>query len=518
MHCTPKYQKQLAKLAIEHFGDNLISYGEVCATQRAALLSPFDLIRRILLKGKVKGSKEVSLTRGNSAGRSTFARSTTAVIQQILLSRQSSEAGTGQRLSWLASRRFPSFSSRCASSEKLRAHSCEARTGSAADAELHTRTSNEIRTTPGVPAPNSELPLLQGREAGEAPSGATSSPSWSRLETRTSAEDLLSTTGSMEVLPTSLRHPARSTISSEVEAEAARIKAQQRLEQRVGSRNSSKKLTDELYAGLLSVRSAPMASFLKDAPSRARVYMTSLDENGLLKRIGVTRADRDRIEGLQSGISNSSVVAQGRRSFTGLQVANEAVARVARDPPTQVGVMQWRTTEKLLRIYPLGLRFSGSNMSPLPGWLSGGQSVCLNLATTKSLDLATQVHVALFTRSEGYVLKPPEMLHESSEAHSAEQQVYDPDAFWPPPRETLHCTTIDVLSLHNLPKRGECRPDLSEAFHTYLGKELSGLPRPPNDANPSSPAIWLELHPIGGAQFILGCAARTFVMFAQRLR
>eukprot|EP00966_Prymnesium_polylepis_P174560 4039267-Prymnesium_polylepis.1 len=64
MHCTPKYQNRLAKLAIEHFGDNLISYDEVCATQRAALLSPFDLLRRILLKGKVKGSKEASLTRG----------------------------------------------------------------------------------------------------------------------------------------------------------------------------------------------------------------------------------------------------------------------------------------------------------------------------------------------------------------------------------------------------------------------------------------------------------------------
>eukprot|EP00966_Prymnesium_polylepis_P157168 3631996-Prymnesium_polylepis.1 len=28
----------------------------------------------------------------------------------------------------------------------------------------------------------------------------------------------------------------------------------------------------------------------------------------------------------------------------------------------------------------------------------------------------------------------------------------DDDAFWPPPREKLHRTTVQVVSLHNLPK------------------------------------------------------------------
>ena len=68
--------------------------------------------------------------------------------------------------------------------------------------------------------------------------------------------------------------------------------------------------------------------------------------------------------------------------------------------------MQRRSAQWLLRPFPLGLRFSGKNMSPLPGWLAGAQNVCLNFSDN---DLAVQLHFALFDGSGGYVLKPPEM-------------------------------------------------------------------------------------------------------------
>eukprot|EP00966_Prymnesium_polylepis_P121521 2808497-Prymnesium_polylepis.1 len=65
-----------------------------------------------------------------------------------------------------------------------------------------------------------------------------------------------------------------------------------------------------------------------------------------------------------------------------------------------------RLTFGLLRADPLGLRFSGRNMSPLPGWLSGAQNVALNMSNT---DVPVQLHFALFTGSDGFRLKPPEM-------------------------------------------------------------------------------------------------------------
>eukprot|EP00966_Prymnesium_polylepis_P153891 3553549-Prymnesium_polylepis.1 len=37
--------------------------------------------------------------------------------------------------------------------------------------------------------------------------------------------------------------------------------------------------------------------------------------------------------------------------------------------------MQRRTSRSILRPYPHGLRFSGRNMSPIPGWLAGAQCV-----------------------------------------------------------------------------------------------------------------------------------------------
>ena len=77
------------------------------------------------------------------------------------------------------------------------------------------------------------------------------------------------------------------------------------------------------------------------------------------------------------------------------------------------------------------------------------------------------------------------------------------DEFWPPPREQLHCTSIELLSLHNLPKRTEQRPryDGSRgACHRFHQRELSGKAIQPDGLPPSSPAISVSLHPIGGVR------------------
>lgn len=55
----------------------------------------------------------------------------------------------------------------------------------------------------------------------------------------------------------------------------------------------------------------------------------------------------------------------------------------------------------------------------------------------------------------------------------------------------------EVLSLHNLPKRGEHRPRRLGPCHAHA-PALSGTRAPPGRDEPSSPAVSLSLHPIGG--------------------
>eukprot|EP00966_Prymnesium_polylepis_P248310 5740934-Prymnesium_polylepis.3 len=94
-------------------------------------------------------------------------------------------------------------------------------------------------------------------------------------------------------------------------------------------------------------------------------------------------------------------------------------------------------------------------MSPLPSWLCGAQSVALNMSNN---DLGVQLHFALFFGSSGYVLKPEGMRrrHRNDEASDDDDQsggaVMNDEDYWPPPRDMLYRATIDLISLHALPK------------------------------------------------------------------
>ena len=162
-------------------------------------------------------------------------------------------------------------------------------------------------------------------------------------------------------------------------------------------------------------------------------------------------------------------------------------------------------------------------MSPIPGWLAGAQSVCLNMS---NVDLQLQLHFALFSGAGGYVLKPVQMLHDSDgslgtkgsvrhsfaesgrlESERLEDDVDDQtirihrrDDYWPPARENLSRTTIQVISLHHLPKRGEHRPRYEGtrgSCHKYV-PTLSGSPARPNNQDASNPGLTLAIYAIGG--------------------
>lgn len=228
----------------------------------------------------------------------------------------------------------------------------------------------------------------------------------------------------------------------------------------------------------------------------------------MLAAIGVRSSDRNVIEGLHGAPGTSSISRDSNgRTLSLQQMSSRAIAQLVANPPPKVGVMQQRTAKWMLRPYPLGLRFSGHNMSPLPFWLAGAQNVCLNMS---NVDVAIHLHFALFNGSSGFVLKPSEMRGGSKETASTlafsaqdsaeEAATNDEDRYWPYTRDWLHRTTVVLHSLHNLPKRRELRPryDGSRgACHSFI-PQLSGRAAPPNDLEPASSTFKIELHAIGG--------------------
>eukprot|EP00966_Prymnesium_polylepis_P109886 2542685-Prymnesium_polylepis.1 len=181
--------------------------------------------------------------------------------------------------------------------------------------------------------------------------------------------------------------------------------------------------------------------------------VTSVNEDRFLKIIGMGDVERSQIEGLQSS--------QGVPGMTEEKLSSRAILLLASNPPPGVGRMQNLTSKSLLRPYPLGLRTSGKNMNPLPCWLAGAQGACRPSGiepktTRRSIDLAAQLHFALFKGAAGYVLKPPEMisaLRSSGDGGGEEPHTSDlADSYWPPPRDMLHVATMEIFSLHALPK------------------------------------------------------------------
>ena len=486
MHCTTSQQHRVAKMLIEHVGSAVLKYDELVATGRARWLSPADLRRRVLTKGKIKTEKPRSLLAKTMAPRQS----------------RSSSRRSSFRLMWRGNSQRQTDSRQTDTS------------GPVSDLERHE--SDSFRHTDSARFTDS---FVLGQDEKH------------------------------------FSHPNQ-TLSDTTQ------KARRRLDKKVKPSRSI--ATDALYMSCLCVRSRSVASFLGEADPKSHLPVTSVNEDRLLKELGLPKAERNQIEDLLSSSDHPG----GVLGVTQAQLLTVALIRLAANPPVKVGEMQRRTADYLLRPYPLGLRFSGKNMSPLPGWLSGAQNVALNMSNT---DVPVQLHFALFTGSDGFRLKPPEMratipalasaesqctserdstasqlvsnaldrVHSGISLECRETSSFVPkgadrqssgtissgsghgngnirridESYWPPPRDVLHCTTIQMLSLHNLPKRGERRPRLSGsrmACHSYH-PELSGTPAAPNSLAVSSPGISVTLHPIGGF-----CAVSTTLPLARQ--
>ena len=183
--------------------------------------------------------------------------------------------------------------------------------------------------------------------------------------------------------------------------------------------------TTELFASILAIRSAAPEQHLNlDEAPKSPIPIASIGEDKLLKRIGLTVEERNEIEGLTrstrtSDATRTSDDLSSRESSTRDSSARESrllgqrtTTGLAADPPAKVFDLQRRTAMRLVRPFPLGLRFSGSNMSPLPAWLSGAQAVALNMCTGKAVDLPQKVrcsirHDGLLIRHDGLLVACP---------------------------------------------------------------------------------------------------------------
>jgi|EP00966_Prymnesium_polylepis_P077069 hypothetical protein len=80
-----------------------------------------------------------------------------------------------------------------------------------------------------------------------------------------------------------------------------------------------------------------------------------MNEDRLLKDLGIPETERRQIEGLYFRRSTSTKVFDAAGPvLTEEQLTPRAVARLATNPPPGIGKMQRRTSKYLLRPYPLG--------------------------------------------------------------------------------------------------------------------------------------------------------------------
>jgi len=468
MHCSPPQQRQLALMMVKHIGEALYRYEDIEATGRALLLSLSELKHRVLVKGKVKLPK--------------------------------ADADGTTRRSLISQRFLSSLGSLCYSTSKGPSEQT--------DGGVNREGGTPVRKA-SIRASLHALQMMMLARGEKTPAVRRTVPNRSE---RRSSDDA-----------TTWRS---SCVSAEDETAVARRKLAQK------RTHSRKILSDPLYNGYLGLRSLPVETFLERHPPKWVLPITSINEDRLLLELGLSEAERNQIEGLYifggGDASSPHARTNALSARAEQQQSSGAIVRLAANPPKEVGTMQRRTQAWLIRPYPLGLRFSGANMSPLPCWLAGAHSVALNMSNN---DLPLQLHFALFDRFGGFLLKPSEMREKMRDlCHprlSSTQPVrpdanehvdaaaegpqfpgvaqalgdnQDGDAYWPPPREMVDFTLIEVFSLCNLPKRGEQRPrrDGSRGLCHKYAPELTGDLVPPDGSDASSPAVQFTLHPIGG--------------------
>ena len=113
---------------------------------------------------------------------------------------------------------------------------------------------------------------------------------------------------------------------------------------------SSKKKTDDFYAGYLSLRTANVETFLNAVRHYDEMNITSIEEDRLLREMGLSASERHIIEGLRRQRSPSGAATPDAMSeFTEDSRSRLALVRLAANPPPETGALQRLTASWLLR-------------------------------------------------------------------------------------------------------------------------------------------------------------------------
>ncbi|TPX07698.1 uncharacterized protein E0L32_010594 [Thyridium curvatum] len=87
--------------------------------------------------------------------------------------------------------------------------------------------------------------------------------------------------------------------------------------------------------------------------------------------------------------------------------------------PTHAEKISNHNAHHLMRVYPKGTRISSKNLNPVPFWAVGAHVCALNWQT---FNASMQLNEALFSGSDGYVLKPAELRAGGSGALSGQRK------------------------------------------------------------------------------------------------
>ena len=123
---------------------------------------------------------------------------------------------------------------------------------------------------------------------------------------------------------------------------------------------------------------------------------SAINEDRMLREMGVPPAERRRIQGLRAELESSHSLDSGDQQISA------AICRLAANPPHQVGQMQRRTSVWLLRAFPLGwvAAFSDSRLVRLGALLLSYAHVHVSPRHVKQASLLGQKYesIALLAR------------------------------------------------------------------------------------------------------------------------
>eukprot|EP00966_Prymnesium_polylepis_P265897 6142179-Prymnesium_polylepis.1 len=252
MHCSPRQQRVLAVLMFRYLDEKLLSHDELASTGRALSLSPLDLKRRILVKGKVRPPKKDVKRR--------LTKCTTSVPGSLGSRRRSACTLCAKRLSLLSP-------------------------GTMSSASLSSRRTASLRSSAASTMSNEASPrhtggVLLSRRCRWSEAKSIASDATLEDKAITFCFDDIDGTQSDGRWSADRDSSVRINFEEDTPAKVRNQAKEQAIARKALVKKDSRfdKSTDEYYASYLSVRSIPVSTFLGEALPAFAMPICSINE------------------------------------------------------------------------------------------------------------------------------------------------------------------------------------------------------------------------------------------------